>query len=272
MKDTLIKTKLRNIDIPILTSFLSAPIFVPVSKRTDRDSVVFKKFEIFSTKNVKIKAKVPLLDMTVDFPIFAVAIKELSKADGLTIKISENKFLKLLGISKSNINNKNKLNIDRRLESMLSSVITIEIYSDAGKFIEKSYINLFSSARWSRDEGFFEFTFNSDIYKAYDNIRWKAIDIEYYQSIKTEYAKALFLFYESHSDKLIPIEKTKLVERLGLDNYSRANNITLKLNQAHENLKNIGFISDYKIIKDKNTKKTYYKVTKVKKKNRVFGI
>tara|TARA_B100002019_G_C21213340_1_gene570570 strand:+ start:115 stop:933 length:819 start_codon:yes stop_codon:yes gene_type:complete len=272
MSENIVKTKLRNIDIPILTAFLSAPIFIPVSKKIDRESVVFKKFEIFSTKNIKIKAKVPLLDMTVDFPIFAVAIKELSKTPGTSVRIEENKFLKLLGINRNNINKKNKFNIDRRLESMISSVITIELFSDAGEFIEKSYINLFSSAKWSREDGYFEFKFNSDIYKAYDNIKWKAIDLEYYQSIRTEYAKALFLFYESHSDKLIPIEKEKLIERLDLGGYSRANNITAKINKAHQQLKEIGFLSDFKIVKDRVTKKTYYKVAKVKKKDRVFGI
>ncbi len=264
----IVKTKLRKVDVPILTTFLSSPIFIPVSKRVDRDKVPLKAISLYSTKNIKIKAKVPLLDLTIDFPIWATAIKEFSEQEDLIVKIDEKKFLSLLGIGKSNINTKNCKNIDRRLESMLTAIITIEFCDDDGGLIEKNYINLFSKARWSREESIFEFHFNPDIYQAYEKIKWKAVDIEYYKKIKTEHAKALFLFYESHSDILIPIEKSLLVERLNLDDYSRGNNITFKLNQAHDNLKEMGFIKDYEIIKNKGTGKTFYKVQKINKKNR----
>ena len=268
----LIETKIRKVDVPILTSFLTSPIFIPLSKKEDRDSQGKRNFEIYCTKNVKIIAKVPPLDMTVDFPIWAAAVKLLNEKENLAIEIEENKFLNLIGITKTNLNNKNKKQIDKRIERMLETMIKFEYYDSNQELLKKDYINLFSKASWLKQEGRFEFNFNPDIYDSYQQIKWKAIDLDYYKGIKTEYAKALFLFYESHSNDVIPIEKNKLIERLNLSHYSRPNNITVKINQAHENLKKIGFINDYKIIKDKATKKTYYKINKVKKKDRVLGI
>lgn len=273
MENDLIKTKLRKVDVPILVSYMSAPIFVPVSKRVNRDEAVFRRIEIFSTKNMKIKAKVPLLDLSVDFPIWASALKELSESEKIDkknpkVRISENEFLKKLGISKNNINLKNKKNIDRRLELMMSAIITIEIYSDTEEFLEKSYINLFTTAKWSREDGYFEFTFNPDIYGAYSDFMWKSIDMDYYRSIKTEYAKALFLYYESHSDFIIPIERSTLINRLNISDYSRANNINQKLKEAHNLLSEIGFLKKFEIEKSKENKKVYYKVQKRKKKER----
>lgn len=266
--ENLIEKKLRKVDVPILTTFLSSPIFIPVSKKINREETPLKTINIYCTKNIKIKAKVPLLDMTIDFPIWATALKALSEQENLMVTIEEKKFLNLLGIGKSNLNTKSLNNIDRRLEAMLSAIITTEFLNDNGELLDKVYINLFSKARWFREKGIFEFHFNPDIYNAYQKVKWKAIDMDYYKNIKTEHAKALFLFYESHSDYLIPIEKETLIKRLDLSDYSRGNNITLKINLAHDVLKEIGFIKDYEIVKDKSTGKVFYKVQKINKKNR----
>lgn len=262
-------TKLRKIDTPILTTFLQAPIFVPTRKGESRGFDTYRKIVFKQSSKEEITIKGPLLDMSKDFPIWANVLKEVELSNSCKISIPENELLSKIGYSKSNINLKNKQLVEQKIENMLNVNIKIVLSGDEDCTL---FFNIFSTAIWDRLAKEFKFTLNQDLFDAYSKIRWKALDLDYYKHIKTEYAKALFCFYESHSDNIIPIKREKLFSRLGLEGYSRNNNANRKLKEAHELLKEIGFLNSFEYYKNQNDGNYYYKVDKVQKAKRVIGL
>jgi hypothetical protein len=262
-------TKLRKVDTPILTTFLQAPIFVPTQKSASRGFDTYREIQIKQNYKEEVSITGPLLDMNKDFPIWATVLKQVELTNSCKVTIAENKLLENIGYSKSNINLKNKKVVEKKVENMMKVTIKIVLKDDEDATM---FFNVLSTGKWDRKKKIFEFTVNEDLFAAYEKIRWKALDLDYYKEIKTEYAKALFCFYESHADKIIPIKIDKLLLRLGLENYSRVNNARRKLKQAHDVLKDIGFLESYDCYKSDNDGVYYYKVEKVKKKNRVIGV
>jgi hypothetical protein len=264
------KTKLRKIDSPILTTFLQSPIFTPSQKGVSREFDNYRKIVINPSSKEEVTISGPVLDMNKDFAIWATVLKKIDETGQVKVSIPENELLLNIGYSKSNLNNTVKKAIENKIENMMKVTVKIVI-DDKDKNRDCTYfINIFTTGKWDRIKKVFEFQINEDLFDAYTNMRWKALDLEYYHKIKTEYAKALFCFYESHSNKMIPFKREKLLERLGLENYSRKNNAYGKLKKAHEQLEEIGFLKNFKC--EKNTDNNYYyTVSKVEKEKREFG-
>lgn len=263
----LVKTNLRKIDSPIIVTFLRNKVFVPVSKKIKRDMSSFKVYDTIQNNSETIQIKGPLLDMNKDFPIWATVLKEVDLQKSLSVSINENDFLAKIGYGNTNINKKNKLIVEEKISNMLAVQVKITRISD--DYDDVTQINLFTEGVWDRKNKVFSFKINEKMCVYYEKFKWKAIDIEYYNKLKTEYAKALFLFYESHSDFIIPINRDVLLDRLGLFGYSRNNNANRKLTEAHDYLKSIGFLKDYDSYKDSVGNK-FFKVEKVPKKDRGF--
>lgn len=262
-------TKLRKIDTPILATFLQSPIFLPTQKGSSRGFDTYRELVIKQTSKEEITIIGPILDMNKDFSIWATVLKEVEVSNNYKVVMSENELLSKIGYSKSNLNNKNKKMIEKKIENMMK--VTIKIVLSGGED-STLFFNIISTGKWDRIEKTFSFTINEDLFEAYSKMRWKALDLEYYHKIKTEYAKALFCFYESHADKIIPIKRDKLFQRLGLEGYSRANNANRKLKEAHEALVSFGFLDDYKQYKSSNDGHYYYEVSKVQKIKRIAEI
>jgi hypothetical protein len=266
------KTHLRKIDTPILTTFLQEAIFVPAKKGVSRGIDNFREIVINKSKSETITVTGPVLDMNKDFLIWATVLKEVDKQGSFKISLTENDFLHKIGYSVNNTNSNNKKKIEKRIENMMKVNVKIEIDNKEKNRDCTYFINIFSTGSWDRSSKKFTFSINEDLFNAYSKIKWKALDLDYYQKIKTDYAKALFCFYESHSDNLIPIKRDKLLIRLGLDKYSRKNNAYRKLKEAHELLKNIGFLKNYIVDSSCSDGNVYYKAFKTPKKDRIFGI
>jgi hypothetical protein len=263
--------KLRKIDTPILTTFLQAPIFVPAKKGVSKGVDNFREIVVKRSKSETITITGPVLDMNKDFPIWATVLKEVELRETNKVTLHDGDLLKKIGYSANNINVSNKRRIEARIDSMMKVNVKIELKNPETDEDCTYFINVFSSAKWDRAKKIFVFTVNDDLFTAYTQIRWKAVDLDYYQRIKTDYAKALFCYYESHSDFIIPINRERLIERLGLGTYSRKNNANRKIKEAHDHLKEIGFLKDYDI-SIKNEGDTFYHVSKVPKQERLLLI
>lgn len=261
------KTKLRKVDTPILATFLQSPIFIPTQKSASRGFDTYRELTIKQSFKEEVYVTGPLLDMNKDFLIWAAVLKEVETNNTSKITIPENKLLECIGYSKSNINTRNKEVVEKKIENMMKVTIKIILKEEEDATI---FFNIISTGKWDRKNKRFDFSVNEDLFEAYSKMRWKALDLDFYKEIKTEYARALFCFYESHSDKIIPIKLSKLMSRLGLDSYSRVNNARRKLKEAHEILVNIGFLSSYKTYKNQNDGEYYYEVDKIKKKERIL--
>jgi hypothetical protein len=260
------KTQLRKVDTPILTTFLQSPIFIPTQKRASRGFDTYRELTIKQNAKEEICVTGPLLDMNKDFLIWAAVLKEVDLNNSSKITIPENKLLEYIGYSKSNINTRNKEIVEKKIENMMKVTIKIILKGDEDATM---FFNIISTGKWDRKNKRFDFSVNEELFDAYLKMRWKALDLDFYKEIKTEYARALFCFYESHSDKIIPIKLQKLMSRLGLEGYSRENNARRKLKEAHDILLNVGFLSSYKFYKSKGDGEYYYQVDKIKKKERI---
>lgn len=261
------KTILRNVDSPILTTFLQAPIFVPAKKGISRGIDNYREITVKRNSKEIITITGPLLDMNKDFPIWATVLKEVDRTGSYKIVIPENELLTKIGYSSNNVNLKNKKVVESKIENMMKVSVKIVLNDDPDDPDCTYFINVFATGKWDRHRKTFNFTINEDLFYAYRRISWKALDLDYYQNIKTDYAKALFCFYESHSDKMIPFKRENLLVRLGLEKYSRKNNAYRKLKEAHEHLKDIGFLRSYSSEKSSDGE-YYYKVSKVSKRSR----
>lgn len=266
VKFGLVDVNLRKKDSPIISLFLRSNIFAPLSKITDREYIASYKVDINQNKSEKVMIKCPLLDMTKDFPIWAVVLKTINEKKEFSITLDENDFLNQIGYSKGNINKKNKLIVEDKISKMM--MLQLKIVREDENNDDTKFINIIKDSVWDRKSKTFTFEINPKIANYYDFFQWKAIDMEYYLSIKTEYAKALFLYYESHADFVIPIKRDILLDRLCLSNYSRKNNANRKLAEAHESLKTMGFLMDYK--ENKKNGVVYYEINKVSKKERIL--
>jgi hypothetical protein len=262
------QTLLRSVDTPILTTFLQSTIFMPTKKGLSRGIDNYREIEIKKSSYETIKVSGPYLDMNKDFPIWATVLKEVDRTGSYRVSIPENELLSRIGYSVNNINAKNKAEVEKKIENMMKVHVKI-VLKDMPDDPDCTYfISVIPTGKWDRHRKRFEFTINEDLFFAYKKIKWKALDLDYYMSLKTDYAKALFCFYESHSDKTIPFKREVLLARLGLDKYARKNNAYQKLKLAHENLKDIGYLKYVECSKNKNDGNYYYKVSKTPKRSR----
>lgn len=261
--------RLRKVDTPILATFLQSPIFIPTQKSASRGFETYRELAIKQNSKEEVYVTGPILDMNKDFLIWACVLKEVEITNSSRIKIPENKLLSSIGYSKTNINTRNKEIVEKKIENMMKVTIKIILKEEEDATL---LFNIFSTGKWDRKNKYFDFTLNEELFDAYSKMRWKALDIDYYKEIKTEYARALFCFYEGHADKIIPIRLDKLLSRLGMENYSRTNNARRKLKEAHSVLKDIGFLKSFEFIKNSNDGEYYYKVEKTKKKERAIEV
>lgn len=235
---------------PVANIFLKSGVFMPLAKGDSGELSLSKKtYEKIKgrTYSVDVEYVGYKCDLTKDFTIFLSVLEALHNEEKKQITIPEKDFLFLLGYGSKDLSTQNKETIRSRVLKMNSSSILIRINGFMGgdKEFEFPLINGF----YMSESESYRFSFSRDFFSLYKFFSWRAFSKLDYGKVKTERAKALYIFYETRF--FHKIKKTKLI--MNKKNLSKVllmekrenKELNRVLKNAHEELIRVNQINDY---------------------------
>lgn len=210
----------------IPSSLAATPIFSPVERKMTQTKEMFD-FELVRTKSERITFSGWKLDLQRDYPLFHTIMRQKQITGCKKFSISEYEIIKSLGIQNRK---SNKADIDNRIKKMMSCFFQIEKFNKDGEITSKIYSNLINRVEWNIQNKEFLIEISEDLFNAEQTVDYEVLNLDVFSSIKSQYARALFLFYETFkfiNQESVNFSMEKLAFRLGKNNMS-----TKYINQA----------------------------------------
>lgn len=201
----------------IPSSLAATPIFSPVERKMIQTKEMFE-FEIARTKKERVTFSGWKLDLHRDYPLFHTIMRKKQTTGLQKFEISEQEITKSLGIQNRK---SNKKDIDNRIKKMMSCFFQIEKFNSKGEMVQKIYSNLINRVEWKIEEKIFEIEISKDLFNAEQTVDYEVLNLEVFSDLKSQYARALFLFYETFkfiNQESVNFSMEKLGVRLGKNN------------------------------------------------------
>ena len=248
----------------IPSSLAATPIFSPVERKMSQTKEL-QSFEISRTKNEKISFNGFKLDLKRDYPLFHTIMRKKQITGQRKFELTEYELTTALGIQNRT---SNKKDIDQRIKKMMTCFFEIEKFDRDNNPIRKIYSNLINQVDWNIKDKVFQIELSEGLYNAEQVVDYEVLNLDVFSSLKSQYARALFLFYETfkfinQSSVNFPMEK--LAERLGKNNMDKKH-LHQEIKKANKELIEKEYLSDVSYFKSQN-KETMCKIHRqVKKK------
>ena len=247
----------------IPSSLAATPIFSPVERKLSQTKEIYS-FELSRTKNEKVSFNGFKLDLKRDYPLFHIIMRKKQITGLRKFELTEYELTTALGIQNRT---SNKKDIDQRIKKMMTCYFEIEKFDDENNPVKKIYSSLISQVEWNMVDKVFEIELSEGLYNAEQVVDYEVLNLDVFSSLKSQYARALFLFYEtfkfiSHSSVNFPMDK--LGQRLGKNNMDKKH-LYQEIKKANKELIEKDYLSDVGYFKSQN-KDTMCKIhRKVKK-------
>ena len=240
-----------------LASLIHAPIFATMGYKNKEEDSKIIQYEINRTKNERIVYKGLKLDVTNDFPLFAIFISKYQQRKNFTIKLTEKELFDALEISTKRRDNAKKDVLEARLDRFRFCNVDLYYYENHrvndSDWVDKKCFPLLALMDWNREMKTIEVKLHSEI----GNIPTicfskELIDLTKLRRLKTQYAKSIYLYLQTRKFKnqgnAVYHNIDQMLERFGKSNMVKKEK-KRKLKLAMEHLKRVGFIKKYEFIK-----------------------
>lgn len=225
---------------------MKTPIFTPVNKnllkKMDDNEFQVRSIIIENFYSYNMKITGPYLNMSQDFKIWAwlLKIRDQQKTNNLEMSIYD--FAEILGHKRRSVNKALKMAIDNSLSRLMRQHIS---WSKTGETkIQRANLLNYAEIDPLGDDNNIKVEFNPQFYNLYSDEFIYYMNLEFYDSIKGEVAKALWSFYESNSG-FNQFKNSNIKIRLRL--YSTEKEQNRQIREAHEILKELRYLDDYEI-------------------------
>jgi hypothetical protein len=231
-------------------SLVATPIFSPVERKMAKTKEL-SEFEISRTKHERIIFNGLKLDLKRDYSLFHLIMRKKQVTGKKSFEITEKEITKSLGIQNRA---SNKKDIDTRIKKMMTCFFEIEKFNDDGETIHKIYSNLINRVKWDVVDKIFHIEISDDLYNAEQLVDYEILNLDVFSSIKSQYSRALFLFYETfkfinQGSVNLPMEKLGI--RLGKNNMEQKY-INQEIKKANNELIERGYLKDAEYFKAQN--------------------
>jgi hypothetical protein len=226
----------------MLSSFIATPVFTPVERKMTQKKALCE-FEIMRTKNERVFFSGVKLDLHRDYPLFHLIMREKQLSGKLDFFIKENALCRALGIQSRK---SNKEDLDRRIKKMMTCSIQIEKLDSKGNAHKKIYASMIDWVEWDIINKTFQIKLSDKLFRAEEAFDYEVIKLSAYRQIRSQYARALFLLYESYkflTHTRIVISMSKLSQRLG-DNNMALKYLHQEVKKANKELIELGYLDD----------------------------
>lgn len=247
----------------IPSSLAATPIFSPVERKLSQTKEIYS-FELSRTKNEKISFNGFKLDLKRDYPLFHTIMRKKQITGLRKFELSEYEITNALGIQNRTTNKKD---IDNRIKKMMTCFFEIEKFDNDNKLIKKIYSNLINHVEWNITEKIFEIELSEGLYNAEQVVDYEVLNLDVFSSLKSQYARALFLFYETFkfiNQSSVNFPMNKLGQRLGKNNMDKKH-LHQEIKKANKELIEKEYLSDVSYFKSHN-KETMCKIHRQVKK------
>ena len=234
----------------MLSSLAATPVFSPVH-RTKLHEKELVEFELIRTKNEKVSFTGMRLDLQRDYPLFHMIMRKKQVTGRQEFSLSEYEMTKTLGIQNRT---SNKADIDKRIKKMMSCFFEVEKYNNQGLLTSKVYSSLINRVEWNKERKEYLIEISKDLYQAEKNFDYEVLSLDKFNSFKSQYSRALFLFYETfkflnQSSVNFPVEKLGI--RLGKNNMA-PKHVKQEIKKANIELIDKGYLKNVKYFIAKN--------------------
>jgi hypothetical protein len=234
----------------IPSSLAATPIFSPVERKMSKTKEMFE-FELARTKKERVTFSGWKLDLQRDYPLFHIIMRKKQITGSKKFEITEYEITKSLGIQNRQ---SNKKDIDERIKKMMSCFFQIEKFNSKGETSNKIYSNLINRVEWDVEAKTFQIEISEDLFNAEQTVDYEVLNLDIFSSIKSQYARALFLFYETFkfiNQESVDFPMEKLGIRLGKNNMS-SKHLTQEIKKANNELIEKKYLKNVDYFKAKN--------------------
>ncbi len=225
---------------------MKTPIFTPVNKnllkKTEDNEFQNRSIVIENFYSYNMKIMGPYLNMSQDFKIWAWLLKIRDQQKSNKIEMSIYDFAEILGHKRRSVNKALKMAIDNSLSRLMRQHIQ---WTKTGETkIQRANLLNYAEIDPLGDDNNIKVEFNPQFYSLYSDKFIYYMNLEFYDKIKGEIAKALWSFYESNSG-FNQFKNSNIKIRLRLSSTEKEQNRQIK--EAHETLKELQYLNNYEI-------------------------
>lgn len=234
----------------IPSSLAATPIFSPVERKLSKTKEL-NSFELSRTKNEKISFNGFKLDLKRDYPLFHIIMRKKQVTGLRKFELTEYEVTNALGIQNRS---SNKKDIDDRIKKMMTCFFEIEKYDNDGSVVRKIYSSLINHVEWNMKDKVFEIELSESLYNAEQVVDYEVFNLDVFSSLKSQYARALFLFYETFkfiNQASVHFPMEKLGARLGKNNMDKKH-LYQEIKKANRELIDIDYLTEVEYFKSQN--------------------
>ncbi|WP_162618124.1 hypothetical protein [Shewanella halifaxensis] len=255
-----------------LSSILHAPIFSTSNYKIESDERELERYEISRTKNERIEYDGLKLNTADDFPLFSVIISKYQQTKNFKVVLSETELFNALNISIDGRKKAKKEVIIKRLRRLEKCNVVLFFYEkenshDIDDYTTRLSFHLFESTFYDTRNGEIIVNLSGQIGNiATIDFEKELIDLTVYYKIKTQYAKATYLFLQTKKfkkQKFFYLTLDEMIDRFGASKMPKKEK-KRKLKTALEQLIKLNHIGGFEFLKTDGIEKV--KIINKKKK------
>lgn len=240
-----------------LACLIHAPIFSTMGYKNKGEDSKIIQYEINRTKNERIIYKGLKLDVTNDFPLFAIFISKYQQSKNFSIKLTEKELFDALELSTKRRDNAKKDVLEARLDRLRFCNVDLYYYDNHREndsdWVDKKSFPLFVLMDWDRKMKTIEVKLHSQMGNISTvSFSKELIDLTKLRRLKTQYAKSIYLYLQTRKFKNQGNAVYHNIDQM-LDRFGKSNMVKKekkrKLKLAMEHLKTVGFIKGYEFLK-----------------------
>lgn len=233
---------------PISNLFLVAPLFTPCS-RNIKSADKYREIRIEDQFGYSVEVRGPRLNMSVDFPIWSHFIRLVVQGETNEINMHYVDFAKILGYDRKNLG----AVLKNRIKESIIRLCSQTVIMDGDSEDDEKIINLLDSGTIKKKTKEVSVVVNNEAIKLYKSDRFQLIDLEFYNNLKNEITKALFLYYENHGKVVYPLKLENIKTRLNLVS-KNDKEINRQIKTGHNNLVDVKYLSNFEYAKRNGVK------------------
>uniref|UniRef100_UPI004047973C hypothetical protein n=1 Tax=Shewanella baltica TaxID=62322 RepID=UPI004047973C len=261
-----------------LSSIIHAPIFATSNYKVDENSRGLVSYDISRTKNERVVYNGLELNASDDFPLFAIIISKYQQSKKFSISLTNKELFEALKLSKASRTEAKRKVLVKRIKRLEFCHVELFFYKDGcddvDKYTTRLSFPLFQSTFYDTETKEIKIELSRKLgVIATADFSEELIDLTVYYKIKTQYAKAVYLYLQTKKFKrqsCFYVDLYKFLERLGhskMENREKKRKLKIALEQLVSLNHISGFefekINDIDKVKIINKKKTEKKNKKI---------
>ncbi|MCI2964734.1 hypothetical protein MO387_16795 [Shewanella sp. N2AIL] len=260
-----------------LSSIIHAPIFATSNYNVEEKSRKLVSYEVSRTKYERIIYNGLELNASDDFPLFAIIVSKYQQSKKFSITLTDKELFEALKLSKASRTEAKRKVLVKRIKRLEFCHVELFYYKsgcdDVDKYSTRLSFPLFESTFYDTDTKEIKIELSRKLgVIATAEFSEELIDLTVYYKIKTQYAKAVYLFLQTKKFKnqsCFYVDLHKFLERFGHSNMETREK-KRKLKIALDQLVSLNHISGFEFekIDDIDKVKIINKMKKEKEKEK----